>query len=1379
MRSERYQIALISFGIAATALLAYFLYKEVFPEYKIYQNNYVALEDFRSTYTHQPPPDFKEGVKQIVFEREDKGPARIDRCTSCHVAVQLPHFSPTKIDRDVNGNIVRSLDGTPVQVPNDNYIWGKLDGKIHELNDSKIQEHLTQEGQFSKIKERQNEAEALEALKTVKIGQQVYDVSKVLAMHPLIGKETRPFEFHPLEEYGCTSCHSGNGRGLTIEKAHGPVFDGEYEVEFMGYKPQFTEKDPLNDPRFSQLFNDKPSDALLFQTTPILIGNLIQSSCIQCHKQSATALQGLADTAESLASQRLKKTNAIMEGYKDEKEALLSLIELKQLINLKGLKETIELIKKKAADPTRLPIKREYIAQQALFLEKESSPDIFTNQENIIEKIDGQLISMLGSKQLVEDLEKTLSLEPSSQQLESFLLKNQQKEKATGSLFEKLRTINLEQALFKHIEDTQNSLKHAANDQIAVSAMTSDIDWLTLNYKRGQQLYLSQACYACHRIAGLARGGVGPELTQAGYSYPWYLKESIVWPQADLRTSTMPNFVLDHVELEDLMTFLLGQKGATRSVSETEYKLAIQEWEAGRKMSWEKPIPPSEIHDLHYGMTVFATQGCAACHRLEGYQANVGYRIELGENHDFDALYKEHEWFKNLFPEDALGSEIVLALEKNAKSIDQHVVDHVRKGAILDEIDEKYPETIEALYSNFRFASRAKDHEYLELASKATNPRQKQEALAVLKAWKERVKRVLMMSIQEYGLGRLVGPKPNWSGIYRSDEWLMEHFHNPTSHVARSIMPIMPFDDSKFYALTYMLDMLGKINRNAIRLIWDHKGFQPELAYETHCAQCHGQYLQGNGPVATWIYPIPKNLRNAEFLRNLTRENAIQSITHGVKGTPMPPWGETPQPKPGYDGIPVLTSEEIFQLVDWLYSSLPGSTVIKTSQDVPKWNYSPQDLLEELKREGNYLKSDDRYEGKESSALFEKPKEFIGFNETELDLLTMKEVYYAALEPKIHLEDSKEKEVEEIFDVQLNPTSGSFKYNYYIKKKYYTAENIKKGQDFFELNCAACHGKEADGSGPRASVMFDAKPRMLTNLDWIKTRDDMRLLRSIKYGVAGTSMTAWGDLTSALQRLQLVMFIRTLSQEKEKREALLEALYRTFDSGLLAVEQLRILEYPKIDSVEKEYSALKAKGFDEDALKDSQKIKELKLSSYQKQLELKDKLNQARARDQFLIDIKVLIGKEREIYQGIGNDMISANVSDVIWQKFLDIIACNQSYFVFKSGRLFIQDHQEQEKKLWLLVDEIVAIFDNQETQVDQEKIMVEGRFPSPEKDQGLKSLEASVTAISKLKSKLLSGIHEAFRLKDQTRSLFDRFEAESPEYREKNTIRESSKISF
>ena len=359
----------------------------------------------------------------------------------------------------------------------------------------------------------------------------------------------------------------------------------------MGKKPEFTERDDLNDPQFSRVFNEKPGDSLLFQTTPILIGNLIQSSCIQCHKQSSAALQGLADTAGSLTAKRMKKINAVKEGYKNEKEALLSLIALKKLIYKEGLAKTIKNIKEQEEDQRLLPKKRDHLEQQILFLEKESSQNMTIRQKNILENINAQLVSMLGTQSLVNAFEKKITEYSSSQQLEKLLSEEQQSDQAIGSLFDKLKAIELERALLTHVEETQDSLTYVANDEDVISAMTSDIDWMTLNYRRGQQLYLSQACYACHRISGLARGGVGPDLTQAGNSYPWYLKESIVWPQADLKTSTMPNFGLDHVEIEDLMTFLLGQKGPTRSVSQTEYKLAVQEWEAGRKMAWEKAIP--------------------------------------------------------------------------------------------------------------------------------------------------------------------------------------------------------------------------------------------------------------------------------------------------------------------------------------------------------------------------------------------------------------------------------------------------------------------------------------------------------------------------------------------------------------------------------------------------------------------------------------------------------------------------------------------------------------------------------------------------------------------------------------------------------------------
>jgi len=1301
MRSERYQIVLISLGIVAAIFLGAFLYRELFPEYRIYQDDYVELEKFRSTYTGEPASAFQMGVKQIVFERDDKGPAHIDRCTSCHAAEEIPDFSPTKIALDVNGNIERSDDGTPIQIANENYIWGKLDQKIAELRDVKVSEQLEHEGAWTKLKERQKEASRLEGLKIAAVGDQLYDVSKVLSMHPLMGKETRPFEYHPLDQYGCTVCHSGNGRGLTSEKAHGPVFDGQYEVEYMGPKPEFTERDKLNDPSFARIFNYKPGDALLFQTTPILVGNLIQARCIQCHEQSATAIKGLSDRAGFLSSQREKKNNAIKEGFDDEKEALFTLLRLKQLMETRGISGALSEIDSQLNNPALTEKKRNHLFSQKTFLMK--------NQEEQL--INVQLQAMLGSQRLVESLESEIKDQKNHEEiLVKFLNDNYQSSDATGTLFAKWETQNLQKSLLSHLQETQQSILRSSEDENAIASMASDIDTLTKNYHRGKELYLSQACYACHRIAGFARGGVGPELTREGENYPWFIKESIVWPQADLKTSTMPNFVLDHLELSDLMTFLLAQKGPTRAISEIDYKIALQEWESGRKMSWEKPIPPSEIHHLHYSMTVFAVEGCASCHRLEGYQSNVGFRIEKEGQASFDEIYKQREWFKKLIPEESRGSDIVKAIENHADEIDKRIVDGVREGSILEEIAKKYPDSLESLYSNFRFAARAKNHFYSEMAAGAVDQDQKKQAQVLLTQWKERIHRLLMMYIQEYGLGRLICPKLNWSGVYRSDEWLMEHFRNPVSHTPRSIMPVFPFDDSKFYALTYMLDVLGKRNRDAVHAVWQHRGFDPNLAFQIHCAECHGEFLSGNGPVATWIYPIPKDLRSAEFLRNLTKENAALSIMHGVKGTPMPPWGETPKDKENYDGMPVLSEQEVSILVDWLFSSLPGNTVIKDSKDVPKWNYTPQEVVEEMQRE------------------IQKPL-------------------------------SSESEASKIFDIVPNPYPDEGEYAYYIKKKYYTEENINSGKRFFEMNCAICHGAEADGSGVRAGVMAEAKPRMLTNLDWLKMRDDLRLLRSIKYGVPGTAMTPWGDLTSSLQRLQLVMFIRSLSDEKEKRDELAETLYQSFEKAEMRIEKVRSIEYEPLNALQNEYKTTRAKQ------KEAYKMAELQpqalqsaLNLYQKQMKLEIDLDKQQLADQRLVDLQKLLQKEREVYQGIGNDMLTINVDDGMWKIFINMIESNANRFELKNKNLTWGLDAHKEGLIENFVDEIVKMIDDRLSQIKKSAAVVQGRLPSFERNDEAKSLDAKIASYEKLKAKLLAGYEENTFLRQQEHSLYQQY---------------------
>ncbi len=1346
MRGDKIQIILITSGVLVTGLFGMFLYREFYSEYRLYQNDYLDLEVFRSSYTHEDLPPFKEGIKQIVLEREDKGPAIVDRCTSCHVALQIPYFSPTKIAHDLNGNIIRDATGSPLQVPNEDYIWGKLDEKINELNDPQIIRQLKSEGKESDAQLRLTQAKKYEDLKIVRVGDHLYDVKKVLAMHPLMGHETRPFEFHPIEEYGCTSCHSGNGRGLTTDKAHGPVFDGQYEKEERGFELYFTESDPDNDPKFSREFNAKPGHELLFQTTPIFTGALIQAKCVQCHETTGLKLAETVSTTSKMTERSEKAIKNLWEAYNQEVRALKDLLKIDLMIKKQGLTTTLKEIETERQNYSLPGVELSLLSSQQDYIKKAmGGKEENQAQTAVLKQINDDLVRLLGSESLVNELKSAYSTK-GDEAIVPFLKQMQNQPKAKGILFEKAERLDFNQELLLLAGMAQKSFQDAISNPKVISALNSDVDLLTRNYQKGRELYLSQACYACHRISGFTRGGVGPELTKIGDHYPWYIKESIVWPQADLATSTMPNMRLDHDELENLMTFLLAQKGGNRAIAETEYQSSLQSWEAGRKQPWEKPIPPAQMYDLNYAMTVFATQGCASCHRLKGFDSNVVFN--QAPTSEKGKAYKDEIWFKKLFPEvinissydEVLpGSLIVDAIEKNASEIDKQLVFDTSKNGLLDEIAKNYPDLIEAMYSNFRFASRAKNAFFENQIKDSKNP---QEATLIQEqhnAWKDRVHRVLMMYIQVYGFGRLIGPHLNWSGIYRSDEWLMEHFKNPSSHVPRSIMPTMPFDDTKFYALTHMLDQLGIRNRNAVRQNWDTIGFNPQEAYELHCAQCHGISLKGNGVIAEWIYPIPKNLRNPDFLRNLSKEQAIRSIKHGVKGTPMPPWGETSPDKS--DSMikevtlgPVLNEEEIDILVDWLFHSLPGGEIIKENQTIPKWHYTPEDVLKELQREGGVLK-------KKSAAHNQGAKQTID-SET-LALFPNGNKLYASLSPTMQQADIK---VSDVFD-NVPDKLVAEKDLYYIKKEYYTPENIEAGKEFFLMNCAVCHGAEADGSGIRGQAMHDAKPRMLNNLDWIDSRDDLRLLRSIKYGVQGTSMTPWGDFTSSLQRMQLVMFIRTLSQEKDEREQLNQAIYQTFDQAQLVIGKSRIETSQKTEQLKKNQQSLEVTlGELEREIAQGKKSPNLASQIYQLSLTNNRSLERLNEQDRSLTDIHDLLKKERDIYQNLGYALIMKGLGNPVLEKYTALVRLNENRYQIKNEKLIytqIDDVNEMRK----LRKPIETLIQKKIMSLKHEREFMEARLNSYARTKDLEDNEVSIKTLEEMSSKLITDTEDAWRL--------------------------------
>ncbi len=99
-----------------------------------------------------------------------------------------------------------------------------------------------------------------------------------------------------------------------------------------------------------------------------------------------------------------------------------------------------------------------------------------------------------------------------------------------------------------------------------------------------------------------------------------------------------------------------------------------------------------------------------------------------------------------------------------------------------------------------------------------------------------------------------------------------------------------------------------------------------EVIYRERCAFCHGEDGDGNGPVAKYLNPRPRDFTSGQFKFRTTasgelplRDDVINIVKNGVQGTAMPRW----------EGI--LSQAEIEAVVDYVAQSF-----------VPDWGtYEP------------------------------------------------------------------------------------------------------------------------------------------------------------------------------------------------------------------------------------------------------------------------------------------------------------------------------------------------------------------------------------------------------------------------------------------------------
>jgi ubiquinol-cytochrome c reductase cytochrome b subunit len=146
------------------------------------------------------------------------------------------------------------------------------------------------------------------------------------------------------------------------------------------------------------------------------------------------------------------------------------------------------------------------------------------------------------------------------------------------------------------------------------------------NAQKGQELYQSTGCAACHKINGQG-GAAGPDLSNEGNkgrSADWLMAQ-IRNPKANNPASTMPPYPsLSQEQLENLVTYLLSLRSGAEKPAAGEKKEAP----AGATGTESQQLPPSGkqgppgeaatlIGGVKLGRLLFANY-CNSCHGPEG-----------------------------------------------------------------------------------------------------------------------------------------------------------------------------------------------------------------------------------------------------------------------------------------------------------------------------------------------------------------------------------------------------------------------------------------------------------------------------------------------------------------------------------------------------------------------------------------------------------------------------------------------------------------------------------------------------------------------------------------------------------------------------------------
>ncbi len=143
------------------------------------------------------------------------------------------------------------------------------------------------------------------------------------------------------------------------------------------------------------------------------------------------------------------------------------------------------------------------------------------------------------------------------------------------------------------------------------------------------------------------------------------------------------------------------------------------------------------------------------------------------------------------------------------------------------------------------------------------------------------------------------GPELTYVGRTRDADYIKNHIRDPKSDVKDTIMPSFrhPSDTE--------VDSLALYLQSLAYMLLGEPAPSGQALFDNYCLSCHGETLDGKGPVAPLLDPLPRDFSAYQFVASY-QDRFAESIREGVGGTAMAPWAD------------ILTEAEVDLLVNYI-----------------------------------------------------------------------------------------------------------------------------------------------------------------------------------------------------------------------------------------------------------------------------------------------------------------------------------------------------------------------------------------------------------------------------------------------------------------------------